>query len=87
VLEARSRVLGPEHPDTLTALTARSNLAVLLFEQGEVDGARRHAEVVLEGRRRVLGDSHPDTRTANAILARILEAEANTAHAVRPHTK
>jgi hypothetical protein len=52
VLEARERLLGKEHPDTLMAM---NNLAVTLYAQGELAGARKLQKQVLEGRRRLLG--------------------------------
>ncbi|EIW80071.1 hypothetical protein CONPUDRAFT_155439 [Coniophora puteana RWD-64-598 SS2] len=36
VLEARKRVLGPEHPSTLTSM---ANLASTLWQQGKLDEA------------------------------------------------
>ena len=38
VVEARKRLLGPEHPNTLTSI---NNLANTLYAQGDLDGARR----------------------------------------------
>jgi bacterioferritin-associated ferredoxin len=52
VLEARRRVLGEEHPDTLTAM---NNLAQTLGAQGDHGAGRKLQEQVLEARRRVLG--------------------------------
>ena len=56
VLEARRRLLGEEHPATLTA---RLNLAQTLYAQGDLAGARQHQEQVLEASRRLLGEEHP----------------------------
>ena len=50
------RVLGEEHPDTLTSM---NNLAETLRAQGDHDGARQLQERVLEVRTRVLGEEHP----------------------------
>ena len=61
VLEARRRLLGPEHPDTLTAMV---NLASTLWAQGELGAARALKEQVLEACRRLLGPEHPDTTIA-----------------------
>ncbi|MGP8338076.1 MAG: tetratricopeptide repeat protein, partial [Methanosarcinaceae archaeon] len=58
VLEITRRVLGAEHPSTLTSM---NNLAVTLRAQGDIEGARKIQEQVLEIRRRVLGAEHPDT--------------------------
>jgi uncharacterized protein (DUF2267 family) len=61
VLEACRRLLGPEHPDTLTAMV---NLASTLWAQGELGAARALKEQVLEACRRLLGPEHPDTTIA-----------------------
>jgi hypothetical protein len=36
VLEKRKRILGDEHPDTISAM---NNLAVILWDQGKLDKA------------------------------------------------
>jgi TIR domain/Tetratricopeptide repeat len=61
-----TRLLGEEHPDTLTAM---NNLAGTLWAQGDLAGARELQERVLEARRRLLGEEHPDTLTAMGNLA------------------
>jgi hypothetical protein len=66
VLEATARLLGKEHPDTLTAM---SNLAQTLYAQGDLAGARKLEEQVLEARGRLLGKEHPDTLTSMNNLA------------------
>ena len=63
----RERVLGPEHPDTLTT---RGNLACWTGEAGDAAGARDQFAALLPIRERVLGPEHPDTLTARANLAR-----------------
>ncbi|EKD33628.1 MAG: hypothetical protein ACD_75C02639G0004 [uncultured bacterium] len=57
-LEARERVLGAEHPDTLLGM---SNLATLLHNKGEHEKAQPLFERALEVQERVLGLEHPDT--------------------------
>jgi tetratricopeptide (TPR) repeat protein len=57
-LELRRRVLGEEHPDTLTSA---SNLALNLWGLGRYEAARRLNEDTLARSRRVLGEEHPDT--------------------------
>jgi tetratricopeptide (TPR) repeat protein len=52
------RVLGDDHPDTLTSM---NNLAMTRRAFGDADGARDLHEQALAGRRRVLGQDHPDT--------------------------
>ncbi len=57
-LAARRRVLGAEHPDTLSSM---NNLAGTLRNQGDLAGARQLQEAVLAACRRVLGAEHPGT--------------------------
>mgnify|MGYP001256739153 FL=1 len=58
VLAIEERVLGPEHPSTLTT---RHNLASWMGEAGDVAGARALLAQVLAVRERVLGPEHPST--------------------------
>ena len=60
------RVLGREHPHTLTA---RANLAGWAGEAGDAAGARDQNAALLPGER-VLGPEHPDTLGTRANLAR-----------------
>ena len=60
------RVLGAEHPDTLTA---RASLARWTGEAGDAAGARDQFAALLPIRERVLGPEHPDTVTTRASLA------------------
>lgn len=57
-LETRTRMLGNDHPDTLTSANW---LSVVLLEQGRLEEAAAIDEETLDRRRRVLGDRHPDT--------------------------
>ena len=63
----QERVLGAEHPDTLTA---RANLARWTGEAGDATGARDQLTALLLADKRVLGAEHPHTLTARANLAR-----------------
>jgi hypothetical protein len=66
--DARRRLLGAEHPDTLTSM---NNLAETLHALGELAGARELQEQALDGRRRLLGPEHPDTLgSINNLVAR-----------------
>jgi hypothetical protein len=65
-LELRRRVLGEEHPDTLTSA---NNRALNLRALGQYEAARRLNEDTLARRRRVLGEEHPDTLTSANNLA------------------
>ena len=57
-LAGRERVLGPDHPITLTAV---NNLATLFIKQGRYDEAEPLYKRALAGRERVLGPKHPNT--------------------------
>jgi tetratricopeptide (TPR) repeat protein len=70
-LDTTRRVLGEDHPDTLTSL---SNLGQILQAQGDLVGARRYAEQVLDTMRRVLGERHPNTTISAWNLFQILGA-------------
>ena len=61
------RVLGPTHPDTLSA---RSNLADACRAAGRWDDAIALHERTLADREQVLGKRHPDTLTSRSNLAR-----------------
>ncbi|HEV3256602.1 MAG TPA: tetratricopeptide repeat protein, partial [Gemmataceae bacterium] len=62
-LARRRRVLGEDHPDTLTSAFI---LASALFELGEYQAAKELNEDILARRRRVLGEDHPDTGASAA---------------------
>ena len=61
VLRLRRKVNGPEHPDTIKALSA---LASSYGDAGRLDDAVKLREEVLPLCRRVLGPEHPDTLQA-----------------------
>ncbi len=58
LLDVRRRVLGPQHPSTLTTM---GNLAVSLDGQGKQAEAEQSFRELLDLQRRVLGPEHPDT--------------------------
>ena len=66
MLPIRERVLGAEHPDTLTT---RANLATWTGRAGDAAGARDQFAALLLTRERVLGAEHPDTLTTRHDLA------------------
>ena len=74
VLEVSTRVLGEEHPHTLTSM---GNLAFTLIAQGNREGALRLLRKCLAGRRKVLGEDHPNTVATATALSR-LEAQPPT---------
>ena len=65
-LELRRRVLGQEHPDTLTSM---SDLALLYDVRGYYEKAESLFTQALAIRRRRLGPEHPDTLTSMSYLA------------------
>jgi len=60
------RVLGQEHPDTLSSM---ANLASTYRNQGRWKEAEGLELQVMETRKRVLGQEHPDTVASMANLA------------------
>ena len=65
-LARRRRVLGKDHPDSLTSA---NGLAISLRAVSEHQAARELAEDTLARRRRVLGKDHPDTLASADNLA------------------
>lgn len=66
VLDMDKRVLGAEHPDTLTSM---ANLASTYRNQGRWDTAEELEVQVMETSKKKLGAEHPDTLTSMANLA------------------
>ena len=64
-METEKRVLGQEHPDTLTSI---ANLASTFWTQGRWKEAEELFVQVIETRKRVLGQEHPDNLTSMANL-------------------
>ena len=62
----RKRVLGQEHPDTLTSM---GNLASMYRNQGRRKEAEELEVQVMEAGKRVLGKERPSTLTSMANLA------------------
>jgi tetratricopeptide (TPR) repeat protein len=60
------KVLGQEHPDTLTSM---GNLASTYWNQGRWKEAEDLEVLAMETRERVLGQEHPDTLTSMGNLA------------------
>jgi tetratricopeptide (TPR) repeat protein len=77
-LERTQRVLGPDHPLTLTTM---NNLGSLLLAREQLDEAERLLRQAVVGRRRVLGDAHPQTLTAMEKLSRVLRDKGNRVEA------
>ena len=62
------RILGEDHPGTLTSM---HSLAVTLQELGDLQGAQQLQERLLTARRRALGEDHPDTQRVRQRLTAI----------------
>ena len=60
---------GPEHPDTLQAMSDLANSYFTYYQAGHRDEALKLREQVLTVRRKVLGTEHPATIQAMASLA------------------
>ncbi|KAI8666162.1 hypothetical protein NCS57_00840200 [Fusarium keratoplasticum] len=69
-LEVREKVLGREHPDTLTSVGI---LASVLRDLGKYEESEQMNRRVLEAREKVLGREHPDTLTSVSNLASVLQ--------------
>ncbi|WP_371630170.1 tetratricopeptide repeat protein [Streptomyces sp. NBC_00341] len=80
VAEARARVLGPDHPDTLVAL---DDLAAAYGDAGRAQEALRLGERVAEARTRVLGPEHPHTLETLDNLAASYDDVGRTQEALR----
>ncbi|KAG7402978.1 Kinesin light chain [Fusarium oxysporum f. sp. rapae] len=69
-LEAREKVLGQEHPDTLTSV---NNFGLVLQYQGKYEEAEQMSRRALEGLEKVLGREHRDTLTSVNTLGLVLQ--------------
>jgi hypothetical protein len=65
VLAMQSRILGPDHPETLTT---KANLAATMSRQGNYEEAKRLEMSVLRTMQRLLGPAHPHTLFAKENL-------------------
>jgi len=71
VLEARTRTLGADHPDTLRTM---GNLASSLYSLGDHKAAADMKKQVLEAQTRTLGADHPSTLHTMGNLAVSLDS-------------
>jgi tetratricopeptide (TPR) repeat protein len=79
VLTDQCRVLGDDHPHTLTT---RHNLALAYRTVGRTTEAIDLYQQVLTDRRRVLGDDHPGTLNARHNLAAAYDTAGRTTEAI-----
>ena len=80
VLERAQRVLGPLHPDTLSALT---NLAEVLKNRGQYAEAETLLREALDGTRKTSGENHVDTLYVMNNLAQCLQVQNKREEAKR----
>jgi hypothetical protein len=72
VLATTCREFGEHHPDSLTTM---SNLAAVLWQEGDRAEAYALQQQVVEMRSRLQGEDDPATRAAAAVLA-MMERDA-----------
>ncbi|KAL5392900.1 hypothetical protein DPSP01_000595 [Paraphaeosphaeria sporulosa] len=72
VMEKRKRVLGNEHPSTLTTM---GNLATVLANQGKYEAAEVMNKQTLSLSKTVLGREHPETLMTMSNLATVLDSQ------------
>ena len=80
--EVRMKLLGSEHPGTLTSL---GNLASVLSSQGKYEEAERIYRQTLGLTKKVLGEEHPATLTSMNNLASVLSSQGKYEEAERIH--
>jgi tetratricopeptide (TPR) repeat protein len=68
-LKLREKVLGKEHPSTLSSM---SNLALVLRDQGNYKEAEEMHRQTLELKEKVFGKEHPSTLSSMSSLALVL---------------
>ena len=74
-LQLREKVLGKEHPQTLTSM---NNLAGLFNSQGRYDAAEPLYRETLQLTEKVLGKEHPDTLRSMNNLAGLLNSQGKS---------
>ena len=77
-LKIREKALGPDHPDTATAL---NNLARLYYSMGDYAKAEPLYQRALKIEEKALGPDHPDTATALNNLAELYRSMGDYAKA------
>jgi hypothetical protein len=79
VLEKRKRILGEDHPSTISAM---NNLANTLGGQGQPEEALDLLKVTVRQMNLILGHEHHYTETASGNLARLRNRIASVS---KPH--
>jgi serine/threonine protein kinase len=80
--EGLARILGPDHPDTLTS---RNDLAAAYHAAGRIEEAVTLHEATLKQRESKLGPDHPGTLTSRHNLATAYRAADRIAEAIALH--
>ena len=83
VLTARMRILGEDHPDTLTS---RSHLATIYHQLGDRTRSEGEHQRVLEARTRVLGSNHQETLISRSNLAKVYQDMGELDRAIDEHS-
>ncbi|KAH8669305.1 hypothetical protein BGZ61DRAFT_483478 [Ilyonectria robusta] len=79
-LETKERVLGREHPSTLTSI---NNLATVLQDQGKYEEAEQMNRRALDASEKVLGREHPSTLTSVYNLAYLFHRQTRFSEAAK----
>jgi ankyrin repeat protein len=82
VYEIQKRVLGPEHPDTLTT---RNNIASVLDDQGKYEEALQAYKKVYDIQKHVLGPEHPNTLSIRSNMATVLFKQGKLEEALQAY--
>lgn len=72
LLDTKTKVLGPENPDTISTAVSLANVRFYQSKDQEAEPVLRH---ILQIRKKVLGDKHPDTLETMNILAIVLSSD------------
>ena len=80
----REKMLGQEHPDTLTSVR---DLGTVLEWQGKYEEAESMQRQALEGREKVLGGEHPDTLVSVSQLGSVLSRQGKYEEAEGMHRR
>ncbi|KAJ6014714.1 TPR-like protein [Penicillium herquei] len=83
-LQAREKILGKEHPDTLISI---NDLGLVLERQGRYEEAEAIHQCALQAREKILGQEHPDTLISINDLAIVLERQGRFKEAVFMHQR
>ena len=66
-MDMRRKILGAEHPDTLSSV---ANLASIYWNQGRWNEAEQLEIQVIDTKKKLFGEEHPDILISMANLAR-----------------